>query len=39
MSSIMKGYDRKDTTNGDETGLFFHVLTNKTHERCVGGKL
>ncbi|GBL95746.1 Tigger transposable element-derived protein 4 [Araneus ventricosus] len=42
LPSLLKGYKADDVFNGDETGLFFQCLPNKTeafeNEECHGGK-
>ncbi len=41
--NLRNGYEDKDIFNGDETGLFYKLLSSKTlniqGNRCVGGKL
>ena len=43
LPSIIQGYEPENIANGDETGLFFHALPNKSlclkGEKCSGGKL
>lgn len=43
MPSIIDGYEPENIANGDETGLFFRALPNKSlclkGEKCSGGKL
>ena len=43
LPSIIQGYEPENIANGDETGLFFCVLPNKSlclkGEKCLGGKL
>jgi hypothetical protein len=43
LSSIIEGYEPENLVDGDETGLFFHALLNKSlclkGEKCLGGKL
>ena len=43
LPSIIQGYGTGNIANGDETGLFFHALPNKSlclkGEKCSGGKL
>ncbi|KAJ4433108.1 hypothetical protein ANN_15365 [Periplaneta americana] len=42
LSTIIEGYESKNTANGDETGLFFQTVPSKTlclkGEKCSGGK-
>ena len=43
LPSIIQGYGPENIANGDETGLFFRALPNKSlclkGEKCSGGKL
>ena len=43
MPSIIQGYEPENIANGNETGLFFRALPNKSlclkGEKCSGGKL
>lgn len=42
LVSYLRRYDPKDIFNADETGLYWRLLTDKTHslsgEVCIGGK-
>lgn len=42
LKTLIHGYDISDVYNGDETGLFFKCLPDKTlayrNEKCHGGK-
>jgi len=43
LPSTIRGYGPENIANGDETGLFFRALPNKSlclkGEKCSGGKL
>jgi hypothetical protein len=43
LLSIIKGYEPENIVNGDENGLFCHVILKKLlclkGEKCLGGKL
>jgi len=43
LPSIIQGYETENIVKGDETGLFFCALPNKSlclkGEKCLGGKL